>query len=153
MDSPEPDPMRARIREAIRVEQFYPPPSRPLPEAIADTERKLGVPMPPWLREVYLCCNGFSGPTDECYLYPLEGGKSVANFTLFLRGEEWAPAWLNRAIVFGYTGGSGSGTTHAVALDGRLIEWCYGDGDQFTVLDGGLFALWRRIQAEWDELD
>jgi hypothetical protein len=165
MPSPETDPVLANIRRVIRVKKFYPPPLRPLfepdgrrlqipmPELIADVERQLNVPMPPWLREVYLSCNGFSGPTDECYLYPLHGREGVGEFTLFLREQEWAPAWLECAIVFGYIGGSGSTTAHTVALDGQLIEWCYGDGERYTVLEGGLLDLWGKIQARWDEFE
>jgi hypothetical protein len=160
----ETDPVRARIRAVITVEQFLPTPPRPLlgpdgrqvlysqEELIADVERKLSVAMPPWLREVYLACNGFLGPFGVCYLYHLDGSEGVGDFTLFLREQEWAPRWLARAIVFGYIGGSGSTTTHTAALDGQLIEWCYGDGEAFRALEGGLFELWRRIQEEWDDL-
>jgi hypothetical protein len=55
--------------------------------------------------------------------------------------------------VFGYLGGSGSITTHTVALDGKLVEWCYGDGEEYTEVDGDLFAVWRRLQAEWDGVE
>jgi hypothetical protein len=162
MAVPEADPVLAKIREVITVTKVNPAPWRPLfepdgrqlrvpmTELIAEVERKLGVPMPPWLREVYLSCNGFLGPYGECYLYPLDGREGVGDFTLFLREEDWSPPWLNRAIVFGYIGGSGSTTAHSVALDGRLIEWCIGDGDKFTALEGGLLELWRQIQARWD---
>jgi hypothetical protein len=162
MAIPETGTILARIRESIRVEKFYPPPLRPLfepdgrrlhvpmTELLAAVERKLGVPMPLWLREVYQTCNGFSGPYDVCILYPLDGNAGVGDFTLFLRDQDWSPPWLTRAIVFGFIAGSGSTTAHSVALDGQLIEWCYGDGDKYRVLEGGLFELWRRIQARWD---
>jgi hypothetical protein len=160
----ETDPVRARIHAVIAVEEFLSPPLRPLwesdgcrlrvpmPDLIAAAERQLGVLMPPWLREVYLSCNGFLGPTRECYLYPLDGREGVGDFTLFLRQQDWAPPWLERAVVFGYIGGSGSTTTHTAALDGRLIEWCYGDGDKFRVPEGDLFEVWHQIQARWDKL-
>jgi hypothetical protein len=156
------NPVLSKIREVIIVTDFQPPPLRPLFEPdgrrlhvpmtdlIASVERMLGVPLPPWLREVYLCCNGFLGQHGECILYPLDGSGGVGEFTLFLREEKWSPAWLKRAIVFGYVGGSVSTTTHMVALDGQLIEWCYGDDDQFKVVEGGLIKLFRRIQARWD---
>jgi hypothetical protein len=161
----EPDSVLAKIREVITVTDFNPSPLRPLyepngqrlrvpmTELIAEVERRLGVPMPPWLRKVYLHCNGFLGPTRECILYPLDGTEGVGEFTLFLREQDWSPPWLERAIVFGYIGGSGSTTAHSAALDGQLIEWCYGDGEVFTALQGGLFDLWRRIQARWDDID
>jgi hypothetical protein len=165
MAVPEADPVLARIRAAITVTDFNPPPWRPLfepdgrrlrmtmAELIDRTEHKLGVSFPPWLREVYLHCNGFLGPCGVCYLYPLDGDQGVGDFTLFLRTQAWAPPWLGRAIVFGFTEGSGSLTTHTVALDGQLVEWRYLDGDRFTVPEGDLFDVWRRVQARWDERD
>jgi hypothetical protein len=161
MTSPTAEGMRAKIREAIVVEQFYEPPARapfgadgsrslvPMTELIADAERRLGVPFPPWLREVYECCNGFATHTGECILYPIHGSEGVTEFNLFLREMEWAPSWLPRAIVFGYTGGSGSITTHTVARDGELVEWTYIDGENVHRPSGDLFAVWRRVQAEW----
>src|SRR5262249_53754823 len=142
MTMPETDPVRARIRQAISVTEFLPPPLRPvfepdgqrlrvpMAELIADAERKLGVAMPPWLREVYLGCNGFLGPSGECFLYPLDGNQGVGDFPLFLREQAWSPPWLKRAIVFGYVRGTVSLTTHSVALDGQLIEWRYLDGEK-----------------------
>ena len=164
MTSPESDSIRDRIREAIDVTKFYEPPLRPLfdaegrrpaipmSELIADTERRLGVAFPPWLLPIYECCNGFAGPSGECVLYALHGSGGVTEFNLFLREMEWSPAWMPRAIVFGRFGGSGSLTTHTVALDGELVEWTYADGATVERPDGDLFAVWRRIQARWDEV-
>src|SRR5262245_26287648 len=163
MPSPEPNPLLAKIREAIVVTKFIDPPPRPLfdadgrrqsipmDELIAETEWKLGVPMPPWLRTIYQNCNGFTGPYGEGILYRLDGDgdEGVAGFTLFLREMDWAPPWISRAIVFGYLGGSGSITTHSVALAGKLVEWCYGDGDQYREVGGELFDMGRRVQAAW----
>jgi hypothetical protein len=163
MAPPEADPVLAQIRAVIAVTAFHPPPLRPLfepdgrrlavplTELVEDTERRLGVAMPPWLRAIYHSCNGFAGPYGVGILYHL-GSEGAADFTLFLREQPWSPPWLKRAIVFGYVGGSGSTTTHSVALDGKLVEWCYGDGAKFTVPEGDLFDLWRRIQASWDAL-
>jgi hypothetical protein len=160
--APETDPVLAKIREVIAVTAFHPAPPRPLfepdgrrlavpmPELIAETERRLMVPMPSWLRAGYQSCNGYAGPYGVGVLYPLDGSEGVGDFTLFLREQGWAPKWLQWAIVFGHIRGSGSMTTHSVALGGHLVEWCYGDGDLFTVLEGGLIDLWRRIQTEWD---
>jgi hypothetical protein len=162
---PETDPIIARIRAVITVTEFHPAPLRPLfepdgrrlrvpmTELIEDVERRLAVPMPSWLRTIYLCCNGFSGPYGVGTLYHLDGDEGVLDFTLFLRTQEWSPPWLKRAIVFGDTGAGGSITTHWAALDGQLIEWCYGDGAAFTVLEPDLFALWRRVQEGWDAVD
>jgi SMI1/KNR4 family protein SUKH-1 len=151
------NPVLTRIRKVIAVKAFHPPPLRPLFEPdgrrltvpmtdlIAEVERKLGVPMPPWLREIYRHCNGFTGPYGRDVLYRLDGSQGVVEFTLAIRAQDWAPPWLSRAIIFGATGGTGSMTTHTVALDGQLVMWCYGDGEKFTVPEGDLFDVWDRI--------
>jgi hypothetical protein len=35
---------------------------------------------------------------------------------------------------------------------GHLIEWCLGDGAEFTRCDGSVYDLYRREQAGWDEI-
>jgi len=147
MREPEPGLTLARIREVIEVRAYLPPPGI---AALEETERALGVPFPGWLRDVYLACNGFEGPAGVRYLWPLEGREGVLLFTKFLRSEDWSPSWLDRAIIFGDNGVGGSITTHWAALDGKLIEWCYGDGAAYSVLDCGLLGLWKREQDKWD---
>jgi hypothetical protein len=143
----EPDVL-SKIRAVMEVTSCQPGAA---PELIAEVERGLGVPFPAWLRDIYCACNGFCGPTGVVYLYRLDGSEGVLEFTLFLRGE-WALPWLERAIVFSDNGLGGSITTHWVALDGQLIEWCYGHGGDYTVLDYDLFEVWRREQEFWDEI-
>ena len=36
------------------------------------------------------------------------------------------------------------------SLDGNLIEWCLGDGAEFSELPGNVYDLFRREQASWD---
>jgi hypothetical protein len=71
---------------------------------------------------------------------------------LFLRNEDWSPPWLKQAIVFGDNGMDGTTSTDWLSLDGKLIEWCIGDGANFTILDCDLFALWSREQKRWEAL-
>ena len=164
MNPPEPDSVLARIKGVIVVEEFHPPPLRPLfepdgrrlrvpmAELIERTERDLGPPFPDWLKAVYLCCNGFSGPISVCSLLRLDGPDGVAGYTLFLRSQEWSPAWLQRAIVFSHRRVSWSIDTHWAARDGELVEWTPGAGAGYTVLEPDLFALWRREQEQADRL-
>ncbi len=134
----------------MRVESFGPPAD---PAAIAAAEHRLGVTFPSWLRDLYLSCDGFVGPTSWPYLLPLGGRDGLIEFTQFLRGEFWTPRWLNRAVVFGTDLGSGTSTVNFCALDGDLIEWCLGDGAEFTRFEGTVFDLYRREQAGWDEIE
>ena len=150
MSSEAPDRVRQRLLDVMRVETFYPPADA---SAIAAAETRVGVVFPQWLRNLYLACNGFRGPTQWEYLLPLEGCEGLVEFTQFLRAEEWAPPWLARAVVFGSDTGSLSLTTHFVALDGALVTWTFGDGPVFVEFDGTVYDLYRREQALWDELD
>ena len=138
-----------RIRSAMPDASFDPPATSAMIDA---AEGALGVPLPDWLREIYLACNGFRGPTDVRYLYPLDGREGVAEFTFFLR-TEWSLPWLSRAIVFSDNGVGGTCTVHWAALDGMLIEWCYGDGEEYTVVDGDLYDVLSREQVMWDEME
>jgi hypothetical protein len=138
-----------RIREVMPSAVFDPPATAAMLNA---AERSLGVALPDWLREIYLACNGFRGPTDVRYLYTLDGDDGAIEFTSFLR-TEWSLPWLDRAIVFSDNGVGGSCTVHWAILDGQLIEWCYGDGGDYTLADGDVFALLAREQALWNETD
>ena len=140
----------AKIRSAMKAEEFKPPAAAAL---IEDVERGLGITFPSWLREVYLACNGFTGPTGVRYLYPLEGPGGALDWTLFLRDEPWWPDWLDRSIIFSDNGLGGSITTHWGVLDGDLIEWCYGDVDDYSILNFDIYELWAREQRWWNELE
>lgn len=161
MQPPEPDPVLARIKNVIVVEEFHPAPLRPLfepdgrrlrvpmAELIERTEQALGVPFPDWLRAVYLRCNGFCGTRS---LLGLDGTSGVVEFNLALRQQEWAPSWFRRAILFMNGGDTFSVNPHWWALDGRLVEWYAQDGEQYRVLDCDLFALLAREQEYEDQL-
>ncbi|EKJ98726.1 Cell wall assembly and cell proliferation coordinating protein [Rhodopirellula baltica SH28] len=137
------------IRKVMPSATFDPPAT---PEMVVAAERLLGVRLPLWLRDIYLACNGFVGPTDVRYLYPLDGEDGAAEFTLFLRSE-WTLPWIERATIFSENGLGGSLTVHWGILDGQLIEWCYGDGPEYSVADGDIFALLAREQTLWDETE
>src|SRR5687768_1962049 len=139
MSPEDPHPVRIALREAMRVESFGPPAH---PDRIAEAEQRLGVEFPSWLRDLYLACDGFTGPTAWPYLLPLGGRDGVIEFNEFLRGEDWAPVWLPRAVVFATDTGSGTGTVNFAVLDGELIEWCLGDGSEYTAFDGTIYDLY-----------
>lgn len=143
------NPIRQALCDAIRVESFGAPAGI---DAVSSAEHRLGVAFPEWLRCLYLACDGFLGPTAWPYLLPLNGREGVIEFTEFLRAEAGPLAWLKNAVVFGSNLGSGTCTVHFGALDGRLIEWCLGDGDEFTYFDGSVYDLYRREQAVWDAI-
>jgi hypothetical protein len=146
---PTPASVLDHISEIMRAKKFFPPAD---PAEIDDVEKKLGVQFPGWLRQIYLAADGFLGPTGVRYLYRLRGGDGVLDFNKFLR-QEWNEAtWLSKAIVFADNGVGGTLTVHWAALNGKLIEWCYGDDSEYQVLDVDIFDVWAREQSKWDEL-
>ena len=149
MSPEDPDEVRQRLLDVMRVETLNPPAD---PTAIAAAERRVGVVFPQWLRVLYLACNGFRGPTQWEYLLMLEGRDGLVESTEMLRAEDWAPPWLARAVVFGSDTGGGTLTTHFAALDGNLITWTLGDGPAFSTFEGTVFDLYRREQQLWDEV-
>jgi hypothetical protein len=139
-----------QISAVMRVDQYFPPAD---PSDVERVGRELGVQFPDWLRRIYLASDGFIGPTGVRYLYRLRERNGVLDFTTFLR-QEWADArWLKHAIVFGDNGLGGSSTIQWATLNGQLIEWCYGDGPEYQLLDVDVFGLWEREQRTWVDLD
>jgi hypothetical protein len=83
----------------------------------------------------------------------LGGSDGVLGFNHFLRQEWTEAAWLKKAIIFADNGVGGTLTVHWAALNGQLIEWCYGDGAEYQVLDVDIFSVWAREQSKWDALE
>src|SRR4051794_6336330 len=97
------------------------------PEEIAESERLLGHRLPPQLRDLYLDFNGFQGPTNAPFLFPLlerlsAGGQSLVAYTLFFRGEDYFPEWVQRAIALG-DNGTGIAWFLLVEEEERLVRW------------------------------
>lgn len=137
---------KQQLEQSIVVEHINPP--VPASELVK-IERQVGVPFPSWLKEFYTKCNGFEGETGIKYAWNL---NEISQMTLCIRGEEWAPPWINKAILFGDNGFGGTSTEYWVALEGKLVRWCLGDGPVYHEVSD-LETLWKTLQTEWDELD
>jgi cell wall assembly regulator SMI1 len=72
-------------------------------EQIAAAEGRIGMRLPDPLRELYLEFDGFRGPTNAQYLFPLaqctDGGSSLCDMTLLFR--DWKLIDLSSFIFFG----------------------------------------------------
>src|SRR5271168_4574213 len=76
---------------------------------IVDAERALGHKLPPLLDELYRSFDGFTGPTNARFLYPLlvppsAMATSLVAHTKFLRSETDFPPFLQRVVALGDTG-------------------------------------------------
>jgi SMI1 / KNR4 family (SUKH-1) len=144
------------ITEEVRrhFEGFGPPCA---PEDIARAEQELGHPLPAVLRELYLSFDGFPGPTGAGFFSPLLPGDdpnsvSLVGFTLSLRGEDYFPRFLQRAVVFG---GDGCGSNWGILIESpdEIFEWHPEDGEEYSVVGGSPLDAWLRGKALYAETE
>lgn len=122
---------------------------------IREAEKALGHAVPEELLSVYRVANGFRGPTNAAFLYPLLSpqpfnDQTAVALTLGLRAEANQPSFWDRAIMFGDPGMMPCWGIEADS--GRLFEWWPEDGDEITYLDGSILQLWARKEAWYDEV-
>ena len=142
--------VRKRIEAVMRVEEFSDPAP---PDAIDAAERELGVPIPAELREIYHACNGFAGPTWTRYLSSLQDAIKLTRMERQNWGESYP--WLEKAALFGRNGVGGSLTVQWGVLRScpdEILEWCYGDGGEYTLLSMTWYDLWARERRFVEEL-
>jgi hypothetical protein len=123
-------------------------------EQIAQAETRLGHPLPPVLVELYRAFDGFVGPTNAQFLYPLCNAPrdmiaSLVEHTLFLRGEDYFPDFLKAAVA---VGDMGTGTCWLILLEDptRVVQWEGSWGDDYEVLEGGLTDAWLSAKQLYD---
>jgi len=111
---------------------------------ILDAESILGFSLPQELRNAYLSANGFTGPSDARFLYPLSRRESFSLVTMLgltqvLRGLPEASSLWRCALAFG---DYGIGSTWGMTAEGRVFEWWPQDGAEPFFLDVPLHQLW-----------
>jgi SMI1 / KNR4 family (SUKH-1) len=128
--------------------------------SVADIERAeaaLGEPLPDVLRELYLAFDGFLGPTDAVFFWPLFAGKwgdaGLVDLNLFLRaGDEFPSDLVSRCIFFGDDGG-GPFWGIKTDLPGKVIRWDAEWGDDFEVAGESLLEVWVTEKRSYEELE
>lgn len=113
--------------------------------AIVQVEQALGHALPDQLRSLYLAFDGFQGPTDANFLFPVleqatSGSESLLTYTQFFRGEDYFPEWLQRAIAVGE---NGTGATWFMLLEEgeRLVRWD-AEWEEYEEVEGTLLDAW-----------
>ena len=122
---------------------------------IAEAERLLGHPLPSDLRNLYLEFDGFLGPTDATFLYPVlirphPGGESLATYTQFFRTETGMPDWLTQAIA---VGDYGTGTAWFILLNegSRVVRWD-AEWEEYESVEGSLLDEWIKAKEFYESL-
>jgi hypothetical protein len=139
--------MHADIRSHFAGRRFGAPCT---PEQIAAAEAKLGIRMPDPLRELYLAFDGFRGPTNAQYLFPLvsctDRGSSLFEMTRFFR--DWKLVNLSRFVFFGL---STADENWGISVDDprKIIAYHHHMEDKYEVVgsDIGKSGTQRNIEA------
>ncbi len=125
-------------------------------QVIAEVEAELGHALPQVLRDLYLDFDGFMGPLNTPFLFPLRERpnamqESLLSFTRFLRDEDYCPPWLHRAVAIG---GDGSGSAWFVLLESPdgAVRWEAEWGPEYEQLEGSLLDIWLSKKAALDSL-
>jgi hypothetical protein len=114
-------------------------------------EAALGEPLPPPLRACYLAFDGFFGPTDARFLWPLFGYPGLVRSNQFYRGDDLFPRDLvTRCVFFGDNGCGPQWGIHR-DLPGKVVQWDAEWGEDFEVAGDGLLEVWAAEKRLFDE--
>ena len=118
-------------------------------------EKSLGHMLPPELVRIYKLANGFRGPTNAAFLYPLQEGQSfnqetAVGLTRFFRQDPGHSELWKRAVAFG---DFGIGATWGINIDtNQVFEWWPDDGEQIIELGTSIFDVWGKKKEWYDKV-
>src|SRR5438132_7173472 len=67
---------------------------------VRKAEAALGESLAPVLRELYLAFDGFRGPTNAAFFWPLFGREGLVEMNQFYRGDDLFPQELISHVLF-----------------------------------------------------
>jgi len=114
-------------------------------EEILEVEQILDFSLPQELRNFYRAVNGFVGPSNVRFLYPLSRKERFSRTTMLgltqiLRSlPDAEPLWRN-AVAFG---DYGIGSIWGMTSDAHIFEWWQQDAADPFFLDLSLRELWN----------
>lgn len=138
-----------KVKEAFQGFPFGEPATL---EDLTRVESKVGEPLPAILRDLYLAFDGFRGPTNARYLWPLFGKDSLVEFNGFLRhGGEFPHDFVHSCIFFG---DEGIGPMWGIKRDlpGSIICWDAEWGEDFEVVGATPLDVWLRSKHDFDAI-
>jgi SMI1 / KNR4 family (SUKH-1) len=120
-------------------------------------EKELGYSLPQVLRDLYSAFDGFTGPTNAPFFFPLRTAssfsqESLVSYTLFLRSEDYFPEALHDAVAVGDFGGGSSWFIKASSPE-QVLRWDAEWGDEYEALEGSLLEIWLAEKAVYESID
>ena len=119
---------------------------------IVRAEQALGEQLPSELRSYYLAFDGFRGPTQARFLWPLFARDGLVDFNRFLRqGDEFPNRFTTSCLFFGDAGvGDMWGLKHD--LPGQIIRWSASWGEDFEIAGASMLEVWLHEKRSYDEI-
>jgi cell wall assembly regulator SMI1 len=115
-------------------------------------EAVLGEPLPPVLRQLYLAFDGFRGPTEARFFWPLAGYEGLVELNQFYRGDDLYPQELVTQCVFFGDGGGGPQWGIKRDLPGKVIRWNASWWTEFEIAGDSPLDAWRVEKQSYDSL-
>ena len=141
--------LAAQVKELFQGYPFGVPAT---PDALLRAEQALGEPVPPILRELYLAFDGFNGPTNSRFFWPLFGKNGLVEFNAFLRsGDEFPHPFVSSCIFFG---DEGVGPLWGIksGLPDSIIMWDAEWGDDFEIVGSNPLDVWTRAKRDFENI-
>ncbi len=124
---------------------------------IRQAEEALGEKLPAVLWELYLAFNGFLGPTNATFFWPLFAPKPgyaglVEMNSFFRAGDPFPQDLVSQCLFFG---DNGIGQQWGIKKDlpGKVIEWDARWGMDFEIAGDNPLAAWLAEKQCYEELD
>ncbi len=123
---------------------------------ILRAEAALGEKLPPVLRDLYAAFNGFRGPTNAAFFWPLfatpPSDAGMVEMNRFFRGDDLFPQDLVSQCLF--FGDDGIGAQWAIArhVPGKIIKWDAEWGSEYEISGDDPLAAWVAERQTYDGL-
>jgi len=119
---------------------------------VAHAEQILGSRLPPAIRDLYLAFDGFQGPTNARFMWPLLGKDGLVEFNLFLRNGSEFPKSFGSSCVF--YGDAGIGDMWGIKddLHDRVIRWSASWGEDYEESGATPLEAWLKEKSSYEQL-
>ena len=127
------------------------------PAEIRRAEEELGEDLPPVLRELYRAFDGFRGPTNAAFFWPLfatqSGGAGLVEMNRFFREGDPFPLDVVADTVFFGDNGIGAQWGLKASLPRQVIKWNASWGTEYKTVGDTPLTAWLAEKQFYDQLD